>query len=263
MLSVGDVMYVGPSSSPSSVAGLVPSDTPTATETHPSELNSNIDSVVLFERVRVTSLRVSDIAVRSVRKGQCATMRVEVVSPLGNLPPKPEAELPFAPTVSLPLAQVVAPIHLRRTPVGLILLSAYPRPLPGNVMPSRSFNMDLSINLLPLPKAVWEFTAQIIIVNHPGTVRLSYESVLHADNVKQTTRIIAITAPVYSSKKRGLSASSISSSETAPGEVELGNGDRGLCRFRFLFRPEYLHVGSPLFLREGRIRGIGNIVDIG
>jgi hypothetical protein len=32
------------------------------------------------------------------------------------------------------------------------------------------------------------------------------------------------------------------------------------CRFRFLYYPEYITVGSPVVLREGRTRGIGKIV---
>lgn len=44
--------------------------------------------------------------------------------------------------------------------------------------------------------------------------------------------------------------------------IELGNGDRAVCRFRFLFRPEFVHIGSPLMLRDGRIRAVGNIIDI-
>ncbi|CAN0469603.1 unnamed protein product [Ectocarpus sp. 8 AP-2014] len=40
------------------------------------------------------------------------------------------------------------------------------------------------------------------------------------------------------------------------------SGERAVCRFRFLYRPEYLSVGTTIVLREGRTRGFGKIISV-
>ena len=39
-------------------------------------------------------------------------------------------------------------------------------------------------------------------------------------------------------------------------------GDKGLIKFRFIKKPEYMHVGDTILFREGRTRGKGKIVKI-
>ena len=34
-------------------------------------------------------------------------------------------------------------------------------------------------------------------------------------------------------------------------------GDRGFIKFRFMYRPEYLTVGTTILFREGRTKGLG------
>ncbi|CAN0523510.1 unnamed protein product, partial [Laminaria digitata] len=34
------------------------------------------------------------------------------------------------------------------------------------------------------------------------------------------------------------------------------------CRFRFLYRPEYLSAGTTIVLREGRTRGFGKVISV-
>ena len=43
---------------------------------------------------------------------------------------------------------------------------------------------------------------------------------------------------------------------------KLARGDTAICRFRFLFRPEFLKVGAVLVIREGRTTGVGKIVSL-
>jgi hypothetical protein len=47
----------------------------------------------------------------------------------------------------------------------------------------------------------------------------------------------------------------------AASDVSLSAGQRAKCRFRFLFKPEYLPVGTSIVLREGRTRGVGRVVE--
>ena len=34
-------------------------------------------------------------------------------------------------------------------------------------------------------------------------------------------------------------------------------GDTGFIKFRFMYRPEYLKVGTTILFREGRTKGLG------
>ena len=40
----------------------------------------------------------------------------------------------------------------------------------------------------------------------------------------------------------------------------LRSGDRAIVRFRFLQRPEYLTAGTKFVFREGRTKGIGQVI---
>jgi GTPase len=95
----------------------------------------------LFIRVRVTSLRVHDIMVRRACKGQCATLRLQ----------------PIEEVVANDISNRYLP---RRSSAGLVLLSCYPS----------SSSSPAPEELLPMPSAVWEFTARLVIVNHPSKV---------------------------------------------------------------------------------------------
>jgi GTPase len=37
----------------------------------------------------------------------------------------------------------------------------------------------------------------------------------------------------------------------------LRTGDKGLIRFRYMYRPEYLKPGTTVLFREGRTKGLG------
>lgn len=37
----------------------------------------------------------------------------------------------------------------------------------------------------------------------------------------------------------------------------LRTGDKGLIRFRYMYRPEYLKIGTTVLFREGRTKGLG------
>ena len=42
-------------------------------------------------------------------------------------------------------------------------------------------------------------------------------------------------------------------------ELLLRSGDRARVTFEFLYRPEYLVIGSRMVFREGRTKGIGQV----
>jgi GTPase len=97
--------------------------------------------------------------------------------------------------------------------------------VPGMVIISPKYN--------PVP--CMEFNAEIIILCHATTIMVGYESVVHCGGIQQTVRIVAMDKDV------------------------LRAGDRANVRFRFIFKPEYIVVGSRIMLREGNARGIGQI----
>lgn len=42
----------------------------------------------------------------------------------------------------------------------------------------------------------------------------------------------------------------------------LRTGDKGHIKFKFMYRPEYLKVGTTLLFREGRTKGLGVVSSI-
>uniref|UniRef100_A0A7S0RUZ7 Tr-type G domain-containing protein n=1 Tax=Pyramimonas obovata TaxID=1411642 RepID=A0A7S0RUZ7_9CHLO len=89
------------------------------------------------------------------------------------------------------------------------------------------------------PEAVWFFVAEVVILVHPTTMRVGYTPVIHTVTVRQAARLEMI------------------------GDHEvLRTGDRAKVTFQFLYRPEFLVLGSHLVFREGRTKGIGTIVEV-
>lgn len=61
----------------------------------------------------------------------------------------------------------------------------------------------------------------------------------------------------------------ISGTETVQSKssgVALLAGDRAVCRFRFLYRPEYISLSptsdSAMVMREGRTKGVGKVLSL-
>ena len=46
------------------------------------------------------------------------------------------------------------------------------------------------------PIACWTFTAELLIVNHPSVIRINYEPVVHAENIRQSARLLSTTSVV-------------------------------------------------------------------
>jgi len=95
--------------------------------------------------------------------------------------------------------------------------------------------LDKSLN----PSATWFFSADVVVLVHPTTLRVGYTPVVHALTVRQAARIHAISQYDV-----------------------LRTGDRARVTFQFLYRPEFLVIGSRIVFREGRTKGIGTIVEL-
>jgi GTPase len=87
-------------------------------------------------------------------------------------------------------------------------------------------------------KCVYEFDAEVVILHHATTIKQKYQAVVHCGVVRQTAQVIGMSSEL------------------------LRTGDKGIVKFRFIRSPEYLHEGASILFREGRTRGLGQIVKL-
>jgi hypothetical protein len=91
-----------------------------------------------------------------------------------------------------------------------------------------------------------------MILYHQTTIKPRYQAMLHVNATAQTCQIISIDQ--ISRKSKG----GIDTIEDPSAQI-LRTGDRGLVRFRFMQRAEYLKEGTKLIFREGRTKGLGTV----
>lgn len=84
-----------------------------------------------------------------------------------------------------------------------------------------------------------KFDADIKIIQHPTTIKVNYEPVIHSKNIIQTARIMEIKNQNY-----------------------LRVGDKACVSFKFCYNAECVEVGSDIIFREGRTKGIGKITKV-
>ena len=83
-----------------------------------------------------------------------------------------------------------------------------------------------------------EFEVEALIVHHSSTIKVGYQSVVHCHVIRQTCSIVEMD------------------------KEYLRAGDKGIIKFRFMKKPEFMHVGDTILFREGRTRGKGKITKI-
>ena len=88
------------------------------------------------------------------------------------------------------------------------------------------------------PYAVREFEAEVYVFTHPTKISSGYEPVLHCETISETVIFKEID-------KEFLKA-----------------GDRGRVRIRFKYNPQYIMPGQRFIFREGRSKGMGEVVKI-
>tara|TARA_B100000029_G_C17074568_1_gene778145 strand:- start:27 stop:656 length:630 start_codon:yes stop_codon:yes gene_type:complete len=103
-------------------------------------------------------------------------------------------------------------------------------------------------------RAVWEFDAEIsILKSHHTTIKENYEPFLHIHNVRQSSKIEKIEKIIHTKDK----------DKESFDKLALRTGDKALVHFKFIHKPEYLKKGFKIIFREGKIRGVGTIVELG
>ena len=88
------------------------------------------------------------------------------------------------------------------------------------------------------PQSAMEFEIEALIVHHSSTIKVGYQSVVHCHVIRQTCTVVEMDKQF------------------------LRSGDTGNIKFKFMKKPEYLHLGDTLLFREGRTRGKGKITKI-
>jgi GTPase len=93
-------------------------------------------------------------------------------------------------------------------------------------------------HILSSPKLYRRFVAQVLILHHPTTIRKKYQPYLHCGNISQSCEI-------YDMDREYLRI-----------------GDRGVVKFRFLYKPEFITKGDRIIFREGKSKGVGLITEV-
>jgi len=137
-------------------------------------------------------------------------------------------------------------IHCNRVPVDSVLAG---QPACLAIKPSKANEtltrdelrkgmvlIDPSLKMDP----TWNFEAEVVILHHSTTIKEGYQCVMHCGIVRQSIEIMEIEKE----------------------DKILRTGDKGLCKMKFLFNPEFLTKGQVLILREGRTKILGVITNI-
>lgn len=101
--------------------------------------------------------------------------------------------------------------------------------------------------------AKYEFEAKIVLMQHPTTIGVGYTPIINCGTVVQTAKITQII-------KLGDDEKDKKTTET--GRV-LRCGERGTVRFKFMYRPEVIKEGDKFLFRDGRTKGVGQILKVG
>jgi len=88
------------------------------------------------------------------------------------------------------------------------------------------------------PLACYQFDAEIVVLFHSTTIRINYQPVIQCLSIRQAARIVKMSTDV------------------------LRTGDKATVTFRFMYRPEYMHTGVRLVIREGTTRGMGVVTKL-
>ncbi len=87
-------------------------------------------------------------------------------------------------------------------------------------------------------KSVWEFEAEIVVLNHPTKITKGYEPVVHLETIAEAVVVEPLDAEF------------------------LAAGDKGRVKMKFKYHPYYITEGQKFVFREGKTKGIGIVTRI-
>ena len=141
-------------------------------------------------------------------------------------------------------AVVVKSIHHKRTPVDQAVsgqaVCFHIKPVDKKLQLKRTFFRKgmilLDKNASPL--SIFDFEAEVVILHHATTIKQNYQAVVHCGVIRQAAKVAEMNKEL------------------------LRTGDKGHIKFRFMYRPEYLKVGTTILFREGRTKGLGVVTNV-
>lgn len=98
------------------------------------------------------------------------------------------------------------------------------------------------------PMASRQFDAEVHFLADSPTIRENYQAVIHAGQVRQMAKLVCLGD--------SLASNGGSDSATPSASKYL----KTMCRFEFMYWPEYMRPDLPLVLREGSAHGVGKVV---
>lgn len=228
-----------------------------------------------FVSVAVSSLRLNNVPVRSASAGQTVTFKLTARPAAASA-----GEDCAAKSAESDARKSVSEGRRRTAATGLVLLSASssssssaPTSSAGDV--TNSDGAQATGSSSGTARAYWEFEAELLVLNHPSKIRVNYEPVVHVGCVRQSAKLVSVRkigASQVTSVGNGCQQLKVSSAHQTERNVtadlmadlrvssdEVGNGERAVCRFRFLYYPEFIIPGEAMIIREQRTRGVGTI----
>ena len=91
------------------------------------------------------------------------------------------------------------------------------------------------------PTATLQFDAELHFLHGSPTIRKNYQAVIHAGPIRQMAKLVRMDACEHH-------------------KTTDANKSHALCRFEFMYWPEYIRPDLPLVLREGSAHAVGKVV---
>ncbi|CAH0478088.1 unnamed protein product [Peronospora belbahrii] len=98
------------------------------------------------------------------------------------------------------------------------------------------------------PMATRQFDAELLFLPDARTFRKNFQAVIHTGHVRQMAKIVRLEDPDTFGPSVPTTSPSILSASTT------------MCRFEFMYWPEYIRLDLPLVLCEGRAQAVGRVI---
>ncbi len=99
----------------------------------------------------------------------------------------------------------------------------------------QEINRGMVITTVKDLRAVWEYEADIMVLNHPTRISRGYEPVVHLETISEAVTVDPLDKDF------------------------LAAGDRGRVKMRFKYNPYYITEDQRFVFREGKSKGIGTV----
>ena len=83
-----------------------------------------------------------------------------------------------------------------------------------------------------------KFKARVKILHHHTSISAGYKPFIHCNNISQSCRILEMDTEI------------------------LRLHEKAIVSFRFEYYPEFIEIGEKIIFREGRTKGVGEIIEV-